>query len=546
MNGTESTWQMPGNNTWLHLEANGHVSFVAETASLVTLAALASVSNFLVTLTLYHKPYLLTPSNRFVLSLTLSNLLLCLLVMPFVAATAASGRWLFGLVWCYVTALLHTLINSASLLTVGVIAVDRYYAVLYPMIYPVKITGNRAAFLLGYIWVHALLGSLPPLFGWPGFEFSPSKRVCAPAWHRSIGYTLFWQAWCALPPFVAVLCCYGVILRVARRKARRVSCGVIAEDATGVAVGVVEATVEDRQCDSTSAISKRRQSVPPVLLYSRNPCKALTTIVTVVGAFTLTWAPYLATTAAEALGGQDSVPALAQTVAAWLALGSAACHPLIYGLWNKTVRKELLCMLCCCGPERYRQDSFFHRRRTSRLFSITNCITDLGLSPHLTSLMSSRRLSGQESSSGDTGFSFSQDSGTEVMFLEEGTGDGRFQQLGRVGVPLHAPGHPMGRPQAVQVKADVHKTLDSFASSLAQTIAMDAQLYFLHQATTDTTEGNPRHRHSHCGQDVWPLAPGVPPGFAPARRSSRTSAGLRQRLESIDEGIVNDGLPGEP
>ena len=125
----------------------------------------------------------------------------------------------------------------------------------------------------------------------------------------------------------------------------------------------------------TTAISKRRQSAPPVLLYSRNPCKALTTIVTVVGAFTLTWAPYLATTAAEAFGGPDNVPALAQTVAAWLVLGSAACHPLIYGLWNKTVRKELLCMLCCCGPERYRQDSFFQRRRTSRLFSITNCIT---------------------------------------------------------------------------------------------------------------------------------------------------------------------------
>lgn len=40
------------------------------------------------------------------------------------------------------------------------------------------------------------------------------------------------------------------------------------------------------------------------------------------------------------------------------------------------------------------------------------CLSDLGLSPHLTALMAGGQPLGHSSSTGDTGFSYSQDSGT--------------------------------------------------------------------------------------------------------------------------------------
>lgn len=96
-----------------------------ESVSIVTITLLACLGNLLIVATLYRRPYLLTPSNKFVFSLTLSNLLMSVLVLPFVAVSSVKREWVFGVVWCNFTALLYLLISSASMLTLGAIAIDR-------------------------------------------------------------------------------------------------------------------------------------------------------------------------------------------------------------------------------------------------------------------------------------------------------------------------------------------------------------------------------------------------------------------------------------
>lgn len=105
---------------------NGEGLAALESVSIVTITLLACLGNLLVVVTLYRRPYLLTPSNKFVFSLTLSNLLLSVLVLPFVAVSSAKRDWVFGVVWCNFTALLYLLISSASMLTLGAIAIDRF------------------------------------------------------------------------------------------------------------------------------------------------------------------------------------------------------------------------------------------------------------------------------------------------------------------------------------------------------------------------------------------------------------------------------------
>lgn len=104
---------------------NGEGLAALESISIVTITLLACLGNLLIVVTLYRRPYLLTPSNKFVFSLTLSNLLLSMLVLPFVAVSSAKREWVFGVVWCNFTALLYLLISSASMLTLGAIAIDR-------------------------------------------------------------------------------------------------------------------------------------------------------------------------------------------------------------------------------------------------------------------------------------------------------------------------------------------------------------------------------------------------------------------------------------
>lgn len=100
-------------------------AWVVESVVISAIALFVNLGNLLIVLTLYQKPYLLTPSNKFVFSLTLSNFLLSVLVLPFVVASSLNGEWLFGVVWCNFTALLYLLISSASMLTLGAIAIDR-------------------------------------------------------------------------------------------------------------------------------------------------------------------------------------------------------------------------------------------------------------------------------------------------------------------------------------------------------------------------------------------------------------------------------------
>uniref|UniRef100_A0A452FHE0 G protein-coupled receptor 161 n=3 Tax=Capra hircus TaxID=9925 RepID=A0A452FHE0_CAPHI len=496
---------------------------VTEFIAIVIITVFVCLGNLVIVITLYRKSYLLTLSNKFVFSLTLSNFLLSVLVLPFVVTSSIRKEWIFGVVWCNFSALLYLLISSASMLTLGIIAVDRYYAVLYPMAYPMKITGNRAVMVLAYIWLHSLIGCLPPLFGWSSVEFDEFKWMCVAAWHREPGYTAFWQIWCALLPFLVMLVCYGFIFRVARIKARKVHCGAVVT----VEVGV-QRTGRKNSSTSTSSSGSRKSTLQGVV-YSANQCKALVTILVVIGAFMVTWGPYMVVITSEALWGKNCVSPTLETWATWLSFTSAICHPLIYGLWNKTVRKELLGM---CFGDRYYREPFVQRQRTSRLFSISNRITDLGLSPHLTALMAGEQPLGNSSSTGDTGFSCSQDSGTDVMLLEDCTSDdnplshGTCPPKRRSSVTFEDEVEQIkeaAKNPILHVKADVHKSLDSYATSLAKAIEAEAKINLF-------------------GEEALPgvlltarTVPGI--GFG-GRRGSRTLTGQRLQLQSIEEGDV--------
>jgi G protein-coupled receptor 161 len=98
---------------------------VTEFIAIIIITVFVCLGNLVIVVTLYKKSYLLTLSNKFVFSLTLSNFLLSVLVLPFVVTSSIRREWIFGVVWCNFSALLYLLISSASMLTLGVIAIDR-------------------------------------------------------------------------------------------------------------------------------------------------------------------------------------------------------------------------------------------------------------------------------------------------------------------------------------------------------------------------------------------------------------------------------------
>ncbi|XP_045106590.1 uncharacterized protein LOC123501679 isoform X2 [Portunus trituberculatus] len=128
---------------------------------------------------------------------------------------------------CQGAAFLANLVTAASAITVAIIALDRYLAIVRPMVYGVTVTGNRCLVLLAWCWVQATLTALPPLLGWARYEHHGPEGRCGVAWDSSPSYTSIWVLSVFVVPIVIMLICYYFILQVARNKCRRIHVGTV-------------------------------------------------------------------------------------------------------------------------------------------------------------------------------------------------------------------------------------------------------------------------------------------------------------------------------
>ncbi|KAF6736479.1 putative G-protein coupled receptor 61 [Oryzias melastigma] len=99
----------------------------------------------------------------FVFHLCVVDLLAALVLMPL---GMLSSRAFFGEALCRSYLFLSVCLVSAAILSISVINVERYYYVIHPMRYEVKMTVGLVASVLVGIWVKALTMSALPLIAW--------------------------------------------------------------------------------------------------------------------------------------------------------------------------------------------------------------------------------------------------------------------------------------------------------------------------------------------------------------------------------------------
>lgn len=74
------------------------------------------------------------------------------------------GVWLFGYFMCDVWNSLDVYFSTASILHLCCISVDRYYAIVQPLDYPLIMTNTRLAVMLAVVWCSPALVSFLPIF----------------------------------------------------------------------------------------------------------------------------------------------------------------------------------------------------------------------------------------------------------------------------------------------------------------------------------------------------------------------------------------------
>lgn len=137
-------------------------------ASIMGLIIIGAIfGNLLVIVSVMRHRKLRIITNYFVVSLAFADMLVAIVAMTFNASVQLTGRWIFGYFMCDVWNSFDVYFSTASILHLCCISVDRYYAIVKPLKYPINMTKKVVAIMLLNTWLSPAVISFVPIFcGW--------------------------------------------------------------------------------------------------------------------------------------------------------------------------------------------------------------------------------------------------------------------------------------------------------------------------------------------------------------------------------------------
>lgn len=331
-----------------------------------------------------------TPSNLLILSLAVSDLLVAVLVMPFVTTYQVMGYWVLGDVVCSLFTSLDVILCTASILNLCMISVDRYFVITRPFQYAMKRTPKRMGIMIAGVWLSSVLISIPPLFGW---KDKPPKWQCLIS--QKIGYQIYATLGAFYVPLFVMLAVYYRIWRVSSRLAKKESINQLgsidkgqhnvyypnnAKHSIGSENTVLpngnlkngcngdkdeEESVE-MLAKNSAAIQRRRFTIKNLLHKGRRSSankdsKAIKTLGIIMGGFTACWLPFFILAVIRPFVDEDVIPPVITSVFNWLGYFNSFLNPVIYARFNRDFRtpfKEILCLRCKGINVRIRSESY--------------------------------------------------------------------------------------------------------------------------------------------------------------------------------------------
>ncbi|KAG5268593.1 hypothetical protein AALO_G00214260 [Alosa alosa] len=206
-----------GNSSMEQLEAESERNYYAMFYSLLILAIV--FGNVLVCLAVVRERSLQTTTNYLVVSLAVADLLVATLVMPWaVYLEVMGGAWLFSRLYCNVFVTLDVMMCTASILNLCAISIDRYTAVVMPVLYNTTHSSRkRVSIMIAAVWVLAFTVSCPLLFG---FNTTDDPTVCSISNPEFVIYSSVVSFYL---PFMVTLLVYIRIYVFLRRRRKRIA-----------------------------------------------------------------------------------------------------------------------------------------------------------------------------------------------------------------------------------------------------------------------------------------------------------------------------------
>ncbi|XP_077079825.1 neuropeptide Y receptor Y8b [Siphateles boraxobius] len=298
-----------------------------------TMLAVGLVGNTCLVLVITRQKEMRNVTNIFIVNLSCSDILVCLVCLPVTIIYTLMDRWILGEALCKVTPFVQCMSVTVSIFSMVLIALERHQLIIHPTGWKPVVRHSYLA--VAVIWIIACFISLPFLsfniltnspFHNLSLPFNPFSDhfICIEQWpsegnRLTYTTTLLLCQYC-LPLALILVCYFRIFLRLSRRK------------------DMVERARGGRQKKAKG--SKRVNAM----------------LASIVAAFALCWLPLnVFNTIFD--WNHEAIPVCQHntifSACHLTAMASTCVNPVIYGFLNNNFQKELKLLLSrcrCWGP----------------------------------------------------------------------------------------------------------------------------------------------------------------------------------------------------
>ena len=168
---------------------------------------IAFIQNSILLTTFFFCRELLTPTNMFILALSVCDLLVAGLGNPFVVASSVYKHWYFGHSVCVMYGFFMTFLGLTSITLLTAISLDRYILIVRTM-RSVTIDCRIALRAIAGCVLYALVWAGLPLLGWNEYVLEASGLACSVNWQSktpaSTSYIILLLIGCLFLPLIFI------------------------------------------------------------------------------------------------------------------------------------------------------------------------------------------------------------------------------------------------------------------------------------------------------------------------------------------------------
>lgn len=191
-------------------------------AVMVVILLVALLGNVVVCLMVYQRSAMRSAINILLASLAFADMMLAVLNMPFALVTVVTTSWIFGDVFCRVSAMLFWFFVMEGVAILLIISIDRFLIIVQKQD---KLSPQRAKVLIGLTWALSFIFSFPLAVGSPLLQSPPRAPQCVFGYSAEPGYhayVLILMLAFFFVPFIVMLYTFLGILNTIRHNAIRI------------------------------------------------------------------------------------------------------------------------------------------------------------------------------------------------------------------------------------------------------------------------------------------------------------------------------------